>query len=70
MPDKNYLQEAAKAVDQQLPDNHVFILLTAPVGAGGRLSYVSSMERADAIKTIKEFLFRIGEQEEWMKHID
>lgn len=69
MPEKTYIQEAAKAVEQLLPDNHGFIVISVPLGTGGKLSYVSSMERADAIKTLKEFLFRVGEQEEWMKHI-
>jgi len=69
MPDKTYLKDAAKAIEQHLPDNHAFILLTAPLGAGGKLSYVSSMQREDAIKVLKEFLFACGEQEAWMQHI-
>lgn len=49
--DKEYLKEAARAVGAKLPDNHGFILLVAPFGEGAnnRLTYISSMNRADAI---------------------
>lgn len=70
--DKEYLKEAAVvAIDAKLPDNHGFILLTAPYGEGEnrRLTYISSMERATAISTVKEWLIKAGGEEEWMKHI-
>lgn len=67
--DKEYLKQAAKAVEARLPDNHGFILLTMPFGPGGRLTYTANIDRADAISALKEFLFSIGENENWMKHI-
>jgi hypothetical protein len=73
--DKEYLRLMAEQVKAKLPDNHGFLLLTAPFGdlpAGApenRTTYCSNMKREDAIKLLKEFLFRIGEAEDWMKHI-
>jgi hypothetical protein len=66
---REYLRLAADAVKARLPDNHVFILLTMPVGDGGRLRYTSNVDRECAIKVLKEFLFHIGEAENWMLHI-
>lgn len=67
--DKEYMNEAAKALDAKLPDNHVFILLVAPIGDDGRLNYVGSMSRESAINCMKEFLIKAGAAEDWMKHI-
>ena len=69
--DKEYLKEAARAVEAKLPDNHGFILLVAPFGEGenNRLTYISSMNRADAINVLKEWLVKASGEEEWMKHI-
>jgi hypothetical protein len=69
--DKEYMNEAARAVDAKLPDNHGFILLAVPFGEGEnkRLTYISSMKREDAIKVLKEWFFHIGEAENWMEHI-
>lgn len=69
--DKEYLKEAARAVEAKLPDNHGFILLVAPFGDGpdNRLTYIASMRREDAINVLKEFLLKAGAAEEWMKHI-
>lgn len=69
--DKEYLKEAAKAVNAKLPDNHGFILLVAPYGEGGnnRLTYISSMRREDAINVLKEWLIKASGKEEWMKHL-
>jgi hypothetical protein len=69
--DKNYIREMGDAVAAKLPDNHGFIVHAAPFGGdtGGRTVYTSNVVRADAIKLLKEFLFRIGESEDWMKHI-
>lgn len=71
MRDRLYLQSAADAVKKELPDGHGFLLLTFPFnGEGGnRLHYVSNGNRADTIKMLKEFLFRVGESEDWMTHI-
>lgn len=69
--DKEYLKEAAKAINAKLPDNHGFILLVAPFGDGDnrRLVYISNMERTSAINSLKEWLIRASGEEEWMKHI-
>jgi hypothetical protein len=68
--DKNYLNEAAKAIDAALPDHHGFILLAVPLeGGDGRLKYISSLKREDAINVLKEWLIKASGEEEWMKHI-
>lgn len=69
--DREYLKEAARAVDAKLPDNHGFILLVAPYGENpdNRLTYIASMQREDAINVMKEFLLKAGASEDWMKHI-
>jgi hypothetical protein len=69
--DKEYLKEAARTVEAKLPDNHGFILLVAPFGEGenNRLTYISSMQRADAVNLLKEWLIKASGEEEWMKHI-
>lgn len=67
--DKEYLKEAAKAIESKLPDNHRFILLSAPEGDGGRLVYISSMRRECAINVLKEWLIKASGEEEWMRHI-
>ena len=67
--DKDYMREAAKAIEAKLPDKHGFLLLVAPFGADGRMFYVSSMVLETALNLMKEFLLNSGESEEWMKHI-
>lgn len=69
--DKEYLNEAAKAIDAKLPDNHGFILFVVPYGEGDnrRLCYISSLDRATAINLIKEWLIKAGAAEDWMRHL-
>ncbi len=68
--DKNYLNEIAQAIDAKLPDNHGFILLVAPFGDVDRqLTYISSMQREDAVNVLKEWLLKAGAVEDWMQHI-
>lgn len=68
--DKEYLQIAAKAVQDKLPDHHGFILMAVPLeGGDGRLKYISSLKREDAINVLKEWLIKCGHEEDWMKHI-
>jgi len=69
--DKEYLREMAKLVEAKLPDQHGFILLAFPFdgGEGQRVIYTSNANRADAINVLKEWLFMIGEDENWLKHI-
>lgn len=71
MIDKEYLKEAARAIEARLPDNHGFILLVTPFGDSpdNRLTYVASIQREDAINVLKEFLIKAGAAEDWMKHI-
>jgi hypothetical protein len=70
MADKQYLKEAAKAVNAKLPDNHGFILMAMPFNTKeARLAYISNMDRADAINVLKEWLMNCGHEEDWMKHI-
>ena len=38
-------------------------------GENNRLTYISSMHRADAINVLKEWLIKASGEEEWMKHI-
>lgn len=68
---REFLTEAAKAIDARLPDNYAFILLAAPRGneGDGRLVYTASMRREDAINVMKEFLLKCGAAEDWMRHI-
>lgn len=69
--DKQYLREVAKVIDSKLPDNTGFIFLASPFGGdpGARVQYISNIDRADAIKLLKEFLFMTGNEEEWMQHV-
>jgi len=72
--DRQYLQEAAKAIHARLPDNYTFILLAAPISGSmpdeaRRTVYVSNMRREDAIAVLKEWLIKASGEEEWMKHI-
>jgi len=69
MRDKEYLRKAAKRMADALPDNHGFILLTMPLGEGGRVAYCANIDRQDAINVLKEFLICTSGEEEWMKHI-
>lgn len=72
MIDKQFISDAGKAAHDRLPDNHGFILLAFPLNAVGdanRAAYCSNAKREDAVKVLKEFLFRIGQGEDWMQHI-
>jgi hypothetical protein len=70
MNDKEYLKEVAKLVHDKMPDGHGFLVITAPFGDGDhRMNYISNIQREDAIKLVKEWLFKAGEEETWMKHI-
>jgi hypothetical protein len=54
----------------KMPDHHGFILLAVPLeGGDGRLKYVSSLKRKDAINVLKEWLIQASGEEEWMKHL-
>jgi hypothetical protein len=69
--DKDYLNLMAKEVDKHLPDNHGFILLAVPFTTNPEAPfyYTASVNREDAIRLLKSFLFKCGEAENWMNHI-
>ena len=68
--DKEYLKLAADEISATFPDNHGFVLLVTPFNvADARAHYISNITREDAIVMLKEFLFRVGSAEDWMKHI-
>lgn len=69
---REYLREMAKVLKSKLPDNYGFIVLAVPLGEPNgtdRVTYLSSIERVDAIATLKEWLLKCGAAEDWMKHI-
>ncbi len=68
-PNKEFLRLAAEEVTKKFPDGWGFILIAAPLGEGGRTTYAANVDRADAIKLLKELMFHWGEDENWMKHI-
>ena len=69
--DREYLKEAARAVQAKLPDNYGFILLAFPFHGEGdnRLVYISNAQRTDALNAMKEWLLKCGAAEDWMRHI-
>lgn len=68
--DKEYLKEAARALEGKLPDNHGFILMVAPFSdQPGRMCYISNMQRESAVAALKEWLLKASGPEEWMRHI-
>ena len=72
--DAEQVQRCAVAVKRAMPENHGFLLLMTEFKKVGedsaRLNYTSNIERKDAIAMLKEFFFRIGEAEDWMKRIE
>lgn len=69
--DRQYLSDMAKTVHVKLPDNYGFLIIASSFGDSpdNRMVYTSNIERGDAIKLVKEWLFNAGEAETWMKHI-
>ena len=68
--DKHFLQRSIEDVEKHCPDNTAVLIITKKFGSSGPAQYVANCQREDAIKALKEFLFRIGEAEDWMKHIE
>ena len=69
MPDKPHLVVAADAVKAACPPNTGFIIITLPFDDGTHkpvVSYTANIARPDAVKMLKEILFRWGINEEWM----
>jgi len=57
---ESVMQELARFVDGELPEGWVFVILAFPFGGepGARVNYVSSANRDDMIRAMKEFLER------------
>lgn len=51
-----HLQEIAKYIDDQIPENHYFILLVSNYGEGGILQYVANCRREDALQAMREWI--------------
>lgn len=69
--DKLFLQNAMKTTLKIIPDGSAAMIITKRCGDGDHpVQYVGNLEREDAIKLLKELLFRWGEKEEWMTHIE
>ena len=64
-----YMRDMADVLKTKLPDHHGFLLLSFPFDSPGHCQYISNAVREDALKTLKEFLFRMGEDANWMKDI-
>lgn len=69
---KERMQDIGHAVDERIPEGFGFFVMVFPLNEpnGGRANYLSSCNRKDVIKCMKEFLFRCGEHENWMKDIE
>ena len=67
----NALGFTARTLSQLVPANHGFILMVMPTDGrpDGRLSYVSSVNRKDAIAALKEWLIQASGEEDWMKNL-
>lgn len=68
--DKEYLQLAAAAAKEKLPDNHGYILIVAPFNQpSSPIRYAGNINREDAITILKALLYAAGSKEDWMKHV-
>ena len=53
---KETLQEIAKSIEEKLPENYGFTLLTYEFGEDKRLFYVSNSQRQTVMSAMAEFL--------------
>lgn len=61
----------AKDIQAHLPEGWGYFVLVTPFDKdGGRANYCSNMERKSVFATMKEFLIRHSQGEDWMKHCD
>lgn len=58
----NKMQEICKHIDNELPDNCGFILLTYEFNREGRLIYASNTNRDDAANIMKEWLDKVNKE--------
>ena len=53
---KNKMQDIAKKIKEELPENFGFVLLTYRHNSKGELIYVSNSNREDVVEAMKEFI--------------
>lgn len=53
---KSRMQNIARKVDEELPDNFGFIVLAFKFNEKGEMIYVSNANREDVVKSMKEFI--------------
>jgi hypothetical protein len=59
---KALLRDISRIIKSQMPDGWGFTLLLFSYGAGGDLFYMSSAQRDDMIKLMREFIAKQGKQ--------
>ena len=66
--DVHYIERAIKSAQNECPDGCALMLF---VTDGNCLRYAGArVDREDAIKSMKAWLFNQGEKENWMNHIE
>ena len=53
---KSRMQNIARKVDEELPDNFGFVVLAFKFNEKGEMIYVSNANREDVVKSMKEFI--------------
>ena len=53
---KSRMQNIARKVDEELPDNFGFVVLAFKFNEKGEMIYVSNANREDVVKAMKEFI--------------
>lgn len=53
---KQHLQQIADVIENMLPNNFGFVLLTYAHNQKGQMMYVSNSQREDVVKNMKEFI--------------
>lgn len=60
---ENSAREIARTIKEACPPGWGFVLVLASYGEGGLSTYLSSVQRADAMKLLREMADRIESQE-------
>lgn len=70
--DRDCLGFTARTLSQLIPAGHGFILMVMPTDGrpDGRLSYVASVNRKDAIAALKAWLIQASGEENWMRNLE
>jgi hypothetical protein len=61
------LQEIGRGLKKQLPAGFQFVLLVSRMGPDQTLLYLSTVERADAIQVMREFIAVQMEERNWQR---